>query len=213
MNNTGCGFLSTLGVLVLVVALFGACADEPAPNTTVITKASVSYSLHTTTTTAAPTTTATAPSGSTNAGGDTVVTGAPTTLPTVGQSEGGSELGKRIAETAIGLIGTPFKNGASGPDAFDNLGFVAYCYKQNGQTVARRASAMLNYGVEAPLDALQAGDILLFCNELGGEVQFAAIYIGGDRFVACNNPETPTKEQKLDKSYWLPRLVTARRAA
>lgn len=213
MNNTRCGFLSMLSVLVLVIALFGACAGNTAPDATVITKASVSYSLHTTTTTAAPTTATTLPLGGTGTGGDTVVTGGPTTLPTVGQSESGSELGRRIAETAIGLIGTPFKNGASGPDAFDNPGFVSYCYKQNGQTVARRASAMLNYGVEAPLDALQAGDILLFCNELGGEVQFAAIYIGGDRFVACNNPETPTKEQKLDKSYWLPRLVTARRAA
>ena len=134
-------------------------------------------------------------------------------IPSIATDGETSEIGNRIAATAASLVGTPYKSGASGPDAFDNPGFVSYCYKQAGHTLPRRASAMVTFGAQAPLTALRPGDLLLFCNEIGGEIQFAGIYIGNEQFVACNNPETPTKAQKLDKNYWLPRLVDARRVA
>ncbi len=196
--------------VLLVLTVLCACATQDDGDITVITKASVSYSLQTTTTTAAPTTT---PYTAQTVVGNTTQSGTPTTLPTVATDGATTEVGNTIAQTAISLIGTPYKSGGTGPDGFDNPGFVSYCYKQAGYSVTRRASAMLNFGVEAPLNALQPGDILLFCNEIGGEAQFVGIYIGGDQFVACNNPESPTKAQKLDKKYWLPRLLTARRAA
>lgn len=195
--------------LLLTVALCGCSSDDG--EVTVITKASVSYSLHTTTTTV-PTTATTTYNHDTSPK-QTAASGTPTTLPTVAADGETSDVGNAIAQTAISLIGTPFESGATGPDSFDNPGFVAYCYKRAGYTVTRRASAMVSFGVEAPLSALQPGDILIFCNEIGGDAQFVGIYIGGDQFVACNNPETPTKAQKLDNTYWLPRLLTARRAA
>lgn len=195
--------------LLLVLTVLCACGSQGDRDITVITKASVSYSLQTTTTTVPPTTTPPTGAGTVPSG----QSGTPTTLPTVATDGVTTKVGNAIAQTAISLIGTPYQSGGTGPDAFDNPGFVSYCYKQAGYSVTRRASAMLNFGVEAPLSALQPGDILLFCNEIGGEAQFVGIYIGGDQFVACNNPESPTKAQKLDKKYWLPRLLTARRAA
>ena len=194
--------------MISLLAVLCACGGNTDDGVTVLTKGSVSYSFAaTTTTTAFPTTVYT--------GLGSTPTSAPTTQPTVtiAADAATTEAGNRIAEIAVGLIGTPFENGASGPDAFDNPGFVAYCYKQAGYTVARRASAMQSFGTEAPLDALQPGDLLLFCNEIGGEAEFVGIYIGGDQFVACNNPGSLTKAQKLDNKYWLPRLLAARRAA
>ena len=198
--------------IVCVLALFCACGGNTDDNLTVITKASVSYSFATTTTTTALPTTVYTGLGNTSAsaqGGATTATQANVTVATDAAT---TEVGNRIANVAVSLIGTPFESGASGPDSFDNPGFVSYCYKQAGYTVARRASAMLTFGVEAPLSALQPGDILLFSNEIGGAADFVAIYIGGDQFVACNNPESPTKAQTLSEKYWLPRLIGARRA-
>lgn len=203
--------ISLLCLLLVCGVLLCGCGADNGDDITVITKGSVSHSLHTTTTTTttAPTTTTQNQNGGATQSGQAT----PTTRPTIVADNGSTDIGNRIAETAISLIGTPFKNGASGPDAFDNPGFVSYCYKQVGLTVSRRASAMLTFGKEAALDALQPGDILIFCNEIGGEAQFVGIYIGGNQFVACNNPETPTKAQKIDNKYWLPRLLSARRAA
>ncbi len=206
MKRIGC-------ILVALFVLLGLCgcqSEEPS-DITVITKGSVSHSLQTTTTTTATTTTTTAglaPNQTTGSGGST----ASTTLPTIATDGDTTEVGNTIAQTAISLIGTPFESNAGGPDAFDNPGFVAYCYKQAGFSVPRRASAMASFGKEASLDALQPGDLLLFCNDIGGEAQFVGIYIGDDQFVACNNPGSLTKAQKIDNKYWLPRLLAARRA-
>ena len=199
--------LSVLLCLLLAAALC-ACGAESDEELAVVTRGSISYSLQSTT----------EPPQTTLQTTDLVqptATGSTTkpSIPSVATDGETSEIGNRIAETAVSLVGTPYKSGASGPDAFDNPGFVSYCYKQAGHTLPRRASAMATFGAEAPLTALRPGDLLLFCNEIGGEIQFVGIYIGDNQFVACNNPETPTKAQKLDKNYWLPRLVAARRVA
>ena len=204
-------FCAWMLCLLLLFCVCG-CGSEEVPEITVITKGSVSHSLHTTTTTttaATTTTTTLLPNQTTASAGQSTAT---TTLPSISTDGESTAVGNAIAQTAISLIGTPFETGANGPDAFDNPGFVAYCYKQSGFSVARRASAMLNFGEEASPDALQPGDLLLFCNDIGGEAQFVGIYIGDDQFVACNNPGSLTKAQKIDNKYWLPRLLAARRA-
>jgi cell wall-associated NlpC family hydrolase len=167
------------------------------------------------------TTTTPPDTGSTDSGADQTPTGdsntgttTTTTLPSVVIGESGStETGKAIAELAVSLIGTPFEFGADGPDAFDNPSFVVYCYKQFGYSVPRKASGMAFYGEDVPPDELQVGDILVFCNEIGGDPDFCGIYIGDEQFVSCNNPGSPTKAQKLSASYWSERFIAARRPA
>ena len=193
--------------LLLAVALC-ACGAESGEELAVVTRGSMSYSLQSTTEPSKMTLQTTDNAQPTTTGSTTKPS-----IPSVATDGETSVVGNRIAETAVSLIGTPYKSGANGPDAFDNPNFVSYCYKQAGYTLPRRAAAMASFGAEAPLTALRPGDLLLFCNEIGGEIQFVGIYIGDNQFVACNNPESPTKAQKLDKNYWLPRLVAARRAA
>ena len=186
------------------------CACGPSiPKVTVISKQSVNSPTQTTTTTTTTVATTTdlgnssssvQPAGSSTAAKPTVVTDA-----------GSSATGTAIASLAASLVGTPYTTNGNGPDSFDNPGFVVYCYKQNGFTVPRRATAMTTYGKEIYPDEIQPGDILLFCNEIGGDADFAGIYIGNNRFISCNNPERPTQEQRLDDSDWGPRFLTARR--
>ncbi len=209
--------LSLLCVCLTCAVLLCACAKTP--GTTVITKPqgdvvirtdpTTTTTVITTTTTTVETTTATNPDGT------PVTTTAPITKPTVSVGEEGSTLkGKAIADLAASLVGTPFKFGGFSPDTgFDNPSFVAYCYKQNGYTVPRKASQMALYGEDVPPDELQVGDILVFCNEVGGDPGFCGIYIGNEQFVSCNNPNSPTSVQKLNVSYWAERFIAARRPA
>lgn len=168
--------------------------------------------------TAVTTTVATGPSAegsvptSAPSGGKTDKPTQPTARPTVVTDGGSNKVGTAIAQCAVDLIGSPYQSGGNGPAAFDNPGFVTYCYKQSGYTVSRTLSSVLSFGVEAPTDALQPGDILLFCENDTGKPTFAGIYIGNSRFVACKNKASGTMEQALSNSYWLPRLIAARRA-
>lgn len=197
--------------LLIVSALFTVllCACGPSlPKVTVISKQSVNSPTQTTTITTTTTTVASSTTTTVSrkpTGPDTMI------VPGVNTDTGNSVTGDAIAALAISLVGAPYEAGKSGPASFDNPGFVAYCYRQSGFTVPRKAKDMAGYGKEVYPDEIQPGDILLFCNEPQGAISFAGIYIGDNRFISCNNPESPTKEQRLDVSYWAQRFVMARR--
>ena len=177
-----------------------ACAKtDDGPDATIITKPSGQST--TTTSTTATTTASTA---------DTTTKTEAVTDPTITPTDENT-VGNAIADLALSLVGTPFESGGDGPHAFDNPGFVKYCYKQSGFTVPRKAALIKDYGIEIHPDEIRPGDILVFCNEIGEEAGYVGIYIGNDQFVACPNPETPTKIQKLNVSYWSERFLTARR--
>lgn len=209
----------TLTVLLCAAALMTllcGCSDKEATITD-ITRGTGDggTTAATTTVTTDPSAEGTAPSSAPSASRTdktTQPTTQPTTRPTVVTDGGSSEVGIAIAQRAVELVGSPYQSGGTGPDAFDNPGFVTYCYKQSGYTVSRTLSSVLSFGVEAPTDALQPGDILLFCENDTGKPTFTGIYIGNSRFVACKNPNSGTVDQALSNSYWLPRLIAARRA-
>ncbi len=205
--------LSIGAALLLLLAL---CACDNSPAATVITKDQVNQPTTTTTTTAASTTTTAVGSAVTpSADGSTAATTAstaPTARPSIGTGEGNSQTGDAIANTAIGLLGLPFQAGGNGPDGFDNPGLVRYCYGQNGHTLSERTSAQIaEYGLDVNPEEIQPGDILVFCNELGGTAGFVGIYIGENRFVACTNPASGVKLLELNSDYWSQRFISARR--
>ena len=119
--------------------------------------------------------------------------------------------GYAIADRAVSLIGTSFRMGGIGPTEFDNPGFVYYCYKEQGIKIPRRAPQMAETGTEVPKDQLQPGDVVIFCNDIGGEPAFVGIYIADGEFVSCDNPDTPTKTHNFNAKYFTQRFITARR--
>ncbi len=208
----------------LMTVLLCGCGDtEESPVTALTRDPGRTLATTTTTTVAVPDTadTTTAPQATATApmarpttptvSTDTVPTTRPTASVTVTDTDS-SAVGTAIAECAASLVGTPFVAGGNSTAGFDNPSFVAYCYRQSGYTVPRALKSMLTFGTEASTDALQAGDLLLFCEDDTGTPTFAGIYIGGGRFVACKNKDSGTVEQALNNTYWLPRLIAARRA-
>ena len=117
-----------------------------------------------------------------------------------------------IVALANKLIGKKYKSGGVGPDTFDNSGFVYYVCRQNGVAMPRMISEMLHYGTEIKSESdMQPGDVAIFCNEIDGPAAFVGIYVGGGKFIACNNEDTPTKLQTMDIPYWQARFICGRR--
>lgn len=195
---------------ILAVCFFAGCGGAGRNNPTLITKAPGSNR-----TTAFSGAQASDAAPSTGAEGEepapSQATSPKTTAPTVSPDPGASATGTAIAALANSLVGTTFQLGGVGPDKFDNPGFVYYCYQQNGITVPRKASAMSQSGTAVGRDSLQAGDIVVFSNEIGGEADFVGIYVGSGQFVSCNNPSQPTGVYSLETGYWSERFLTARR--
>lgn len=131
-----------------------------------------------------------------------------TTAPTAPPA---SLTGQQIADLAVSLIGTDYQLGAAGPTAFDNVGFVYYCFKQANIVLPRRVSALLEQGTPVEQVNLQPGDVVFFSNTIGKPADYIGIYVGDGRFVASNRPGRPTSRQSLTNAYFQPRYITARR--
>ena len=118
------------------------------------------------------------------------------------QRRAASETARKIAAFAEEQVGKPFALDAAGPDSFDNSGFVYYCFTRNGVALPRRTSQIAEAGARVAREELLPGDIVVFCNELGGEAELVGIYLGGNRFVSCNSTESPTGILDLNREHW-----------
>ena len=121
-----------------------------------------------------------------------------------------------VVHTALDALGTPYKWGGTAANGFDCSGLIQYAYAQHGIRLPRRSRDQATAGNEiAPVvEALQAGDILLFSARPGGGVTHVGMYVGEQKFIHSSN--TGVKLSRLEVhdpegAWWLSRWVGARR--
>jgi cell wall-associated NlpC family hydrolase len=107
-------------------------------------------------------------------------------------------------------IGTPYRYGGSGPDAFDCSGLVAYAYQQAGITMPRTAAQQ--YALARPVrrSELRPGDLLFF-RWSGREVSHVGIYAGDGRFVHAPQTGGQVRTASLDDEWYRERYAGAGR--
>jgi len=118
--------------------------------------------------------------------------------------------GYAIAGTALGLRGTPYRNGGSDPSGFDCSGFVWYVFGQHGIRVARTVGDQFREGVDVSAEAPQPGDLLFF-NTQGPGASHVGMAIGGDEFVHAPSSRGEVRVERMSAPYWSSRYVGARR--
>lgn len=90
--------------------------------------------------------------------------------------------GAALLRVAESRIGTPYRYGGAGPDAFDCSGLVAYAHRALGVTVPRTAAEQFAAATPVPRQELRPGDLVFF-RLSGRRVSHVGIYAGGERFV------------------------------
>jgi cell wall-associated NlpC family hydrolase len=96
-------------------------------------------------------------------------------------------------QKALGKIGSRYRWGAAGPNAFDCSGLVSWAFGASGKSLPHSARAMSRMGTPVSRDALQPGDLVFFY----GGPSHVAIYIGNGEVVHASNPRHPVKTAKL----------------
>jgi cell wall-associated NlpC family hydrolase len=93
-----------------------------------------------------------------------------------------SDPGVVLLRVAESRIGTPYRYGGTGPDAFDCSGLVSYAHREIGVTVPRTAAEQFAAATPVPRHELRPGDLVFF-RLSGRRISHVGIYAGGDRFV------------------------------
>lgn len=110
---------------------------------------------------------------------------------------------------AYNFIGKPYVWGASGPNAFDCSGFVAYVYSSFGVSLPHYTGAQFGVGQSVSQDALSPGDLVFF--NTYGPVSHVGIYIGGGQFIHASSGSHRVTTSSLSESYYASRYAGARR--
>jgi cell wall-associated NlpC family hydrolase len=117
----------------------------------------------------------------------------------------------KIVALAQSLIGAPYEYGATGPDTFDNSGFVYYCFKENGISLPRKTSEMFAAGTAVAQEDLLPGDLVFFTYNEDRSPSYVGIYIGDGQFIAENKEDRPVSIHDMTLDYYQKIFVGARR--
>ena len=118
--------------------------------------------------------------------------------------------GTAIARAAQSLIGSPYRYGGAGPDAFDCSGLVAYVHGQLGYSTPRTAAQQYASARPIPRAGLQPGDLVFFRLN-GAGVSHVGVYMGNGRFVHAPQSGGHVREAGLDEEFFRDRYAGAGR--
>jgi murein DD-endopeptidase len=116
----------------------------------------------------------------------------------------------KAADTAVSMLGKPYKYGGNTPTGFDCSGLVHYSYSRVGVDVSRDTRTLKTQTSLTRVSDLRRGDLLFFDQE-GQKSSHVGIFIGDGRFVHAPSTGGKVRTEKLDAKYWQKHFVEARR--
>jgi cell wall-associated NlpC family hydrolase len=119
-------------------------------------------------------------------------------------------VGAAIARAAQSLIGSPYRYGGAGPDAFDCSGLVSYVHREFGYATPRTAAQQYAIASPVPRADLRPGDLVFFRLN-GTAVSHVGVYLGQDRFVHAPQTGARVREARLDEEFFRDRYAGAGR--
>ncbi len=115
-----------------------------------------------------------------------------------------------VVATALGLRGTPYRNGGSDPSGFDCSGFVQYVFALHATPLPRETRQQYRAGLTLALADVQPGDLLFF-ETIGQGASHVGVAIGGDEFIHAPSSRGVVRIERYTASYWSNRYIGARR--
>ena len=124
-------------------------------------------------------------------------------------SRGSNYISRRVIQSAMAYMGTPYVFGGSTPGGFDCSGFVMYVFGNAGISLPRTADVQYEVGTPIQKSELRAGDLVFFSTYTYGP-SHVGISLGGDKFIHASSSRGVTTDT-LNRGYWISTYIGARR--
>jgi cell wall-associated NlpC family hydrolase len=118
--------------------------------------------------------------------------------------------GDKAADTALTMIGRPYKFKGDMPAGFDCSGLVRYSYLTAGMDVPHSTGSLKNSTQSVGLRNARKGDLLFFVQE-GKKYSHVGIYVGGDQFVHAPSTGGFVRKDSIADPYWKQHYLDTRR--
>jgi murein DD-endopeptidase len=116
----------------------------------------------------------------------------------------------KAADTALTMVGRPYKFKGDSPSGFDCSGLVRYSYLAAGIDVPHGTEALRQRTRPVLVHNMRKGDLLFF-NERGKKYSHVGIYLGDDCFVHAPSTGGRVRTDSLQDPYWKKHFLGARR--
>jgi len=115
----------------------------------------------------------------------------------------------RVVDTALSMVGTPYRYGGSSPAGFDCSGLVYFSYDAAGVSLPRTTTELLRASRGIALREAREGDLLFF--EITSKPDHVGIFIGNGQFVHAPSTGKQVSIATLEDPFWRSSFVSARR--
>lgn len=132
---------------------------------------------------------------------------APPVRPVNGYTSAAAE---KAADTALTMIGKPYRYRGEGPSGFDCSGLVRYSYLVAGVDVPHGTKSLLSVTRPVSRSSARKGDLIFFLQS-GKRYSHVGIYVGNDRFVHSPSTGKTVRTDSLADPYWKKHFLDARR--
>ena len=111
-----------------------------------------------------------------------------------------SSLREQIVQSAMAMMGTPYRYGGASPRGFDCSGLVVYSYNQAGVSVPRTSREQYRKAQPVPVSAARPGDLVFFGSNR--TVNHVGIYLGDDEFIHAPEASKSVKISSIQYDYY-----------
>jgi murein DD-endopeptidase len=118
--------------------------------------------------------------------------------------------GDKAADTALTMVGRPYKFTGDTPAGFDCSGLVRYSYLTAGMDLPHGTKALLSITRSVGLKNARKGDLLFFVQE-GKKYSHVGIYVGNDQFVHAPSTGGKVRRDSITDRYWKEHYLDTRR--
>ena len=134
---------------------------------------------------------------------------APQTMPSQPPAVADSVAG-RAADSALAMLGKPYRRRGNTPAGFDCSGLVQYSYATAGVPLPRSVEEQRTGSRSISKSRVRPGDLLFF-HLNGARNSHVGLYIGNGRFVHAPSTGKFVTTASLSNPYWSQTLAGARR--